>query len=92
MFAILRDLLTQPKIVMDPYNPGKMLFFKTSREAVQYAEEMDIKDLLFIVVDSIYRHPASFQKLTKTECFEETFKRQEKYQEESFVRYTGLKK
>ena len=89
MFAVIRDPVSNPQILKDPYNPGQMLVMRDIKQLRETLAELQIKDYLICVVDPIYRNTMLFEDLTKTVGFAQTFKREGKYQAAAFVHDTG---
>ena len=89
MFAVIRDPVSNPQILKDPFNPTQMLVMRDIKQLRETLAELQIKDYLICVVDPIYRNTMLFEDLTKNVGFAQAFKREGKYQAAAFVRDTG---
>lgn len=69
MFAIIRDPVSNPQILKDPFNPGQMLVMRDIKQLRETIAELQIKDYLICVVDPIYRNTMLFEDLTKNVGF-----------------------
>ena len=78
MFAVIRDPVSNPQILKDPYNPSQMLVMRDIKQLRETLAELQIKDYLICVVDPIYRNTMLFEDLTKNVGFAQAFKREGK--------------
>lgn len=89
MYAIIRDPVSNPQVLKDPYNPSQMLVMRDIKQLRETVAELQIKDYLIVVVDPLYRSTILFEDLTKNVGFAAAFKREGKYQAAAFLRDSG---